>query len=80
MINNRTSSINSIQYKAGNTMDQQYKWRYKTLARAVAAATLVAGASTAQALSFEFGEGGEWELDLDTTVAYSAQWRVSKHP
>ena len=78
MINNRTSSINSIQYKTGNTMDQQYKWRYKTLARAVAAATLVAGTSTAQALSFDFGEGQEWHLDLDTNVAYTAQWRVEK--
>ena len=49
-----------------------------TLAKVVAATTLLAGTSTAQALSFEFGDGGEWELDLDTTVAYSAQWRVSR--
>ncbi len=59
-------------------MNEKCKWRYGTLARAVAAATLVASASTAQALSFEFGEGGEWELDWDTTVDYSAQWRVAK--
>lgn len=59
-------------------MKQQLNWRFTTLARAVGAATLMATASTAQALSFEFGEGGEWELDLDTTVAYSAQWRVSR--
>ena len=30
------------------------------------------------ALSFEWGEGGELRLDLDTNVAYSAQWRVEK--
>ena len=59
-------------------MKQQYKQRYRTLAQAVAAVTLVAGASTAQALSFEFGDGGEWVLDLDTVVSYSAQWRVAK--
>jgi hypothetical protein len=59
-------------------MKQQSKWRYKTLARAVAAAALMAGASQSQALSFEFGDGGEWELDWDTNVAYSAQWRVAK--
>ena len=59
-------------------MNEQCKWRYTTLARAVAATTLVISASTAQALSFEFGEGGEWELDWDTNIAYSAQWRVAK--
>lgn len=30
-----------------------------------------------QALSFEFNDG-EWMLDLDSIVSYSAQWRVSK--
>ena len=59
-------------------MNEQCKWRYRTLARALAATTLVISASTAQALSFEFGEGGEWELDWDTNIAYSAQWRVAK--
>ena len=59
-------------------MKKQSNWRYNTLTKAVAAATLVAGSSTTHGLSFEFGEGGEWELDLDTTVAYSAQWRVSR--
>ena len=59
-------------------MNEQYKRRRKTVAHAVAAATLLAGASTAQALSFEFGDGGEWLLDVDTIVSYSAQWRVAK--
>jgi hypothetical protein len=59
-------------------MNKQCNWRYKALAKAVAAATLLAGASTAQALSFEFGDGGEWELDVDTLMSYSAQWRVAK--
>jgi len=59
-------------------MMHQLNRRYNYLANGIAAATLLAGASTVQALSFEFGEGGEWELDLDTTVSYSAQWRVSK--
>ena len=59
-------------------MIEQCKWRYKTLAQAVVAATLVVTASTAQSLSFKFGEGNEWTLDLDTIVSYTAQWRVEK--
>ncbi|QFU76571.1 DUF1302 family protein [Halioglobus maricola] len=32
----------------------------------------------AQALSFDFGDSGEWTLDWDTIVSYSAMWRVEK--
>jgi len=60
------------------TMNKQFKWRYGTLAQAVVAATFVVSASTAQALSFEFGDGDEWVLDVDTLMSYSAQWRVAK--
>jgi hypothetical protein len=70
--------IQIIKQPGIKSMNKQCNWRYKALAKAVAAATLLAGASTAQALSFEFGDGGEWELDWDTNVAYSAQWRVAK--
>ena len=59
-------------------MKQQNKWRYRALAKAVAAATLAAGASAAQALSFEFGDDSDWYLDWDTNVSYTAQWRVAK--
>lgn len=59
-------------------MKQQSKWPTRILAQAVFTASIVAGTSTAQALSFEFGDGGEWLLDWDTNVAYSAQWRVAK--
>ena len=31
-----------------------------------------------QALSFDLGDDGEWRLDWDTNVAYTAQWRVAK--
>ena len=44
----------------------------------VAATAALFGFSTqAQALSLEFADG-EWRLDLDTIVSYSAQWRVEK--
>ena len=59
-------------------MCEQSKGRYRQLVNAVGFAVLAAGASTAQALSFEFGEGEEWLLDWDTIVSYSAQWRVAK--
>lgn len=59
-------------------MNPQFKWQCKPLVKAVAAATLVASASTAQAMNFEFGDGGEWSLDVDTNVSYTAQWRVEK--
>ena len=59
-------------------MDKQRRWRYKTLTQAVVAATLAAGASTTNALSFEFGNDGEWLFDWDTNVVYTAQWRVAK--
>lgn len=59
-------------------MDQQYEWRYKTLAKAVAVATAAITAASAQALNFRFGDGDEWNLDWDTNVAYTAQWRIEK--
>lgn len=59
-------------------MDQQRRWQYKPLAIAVSTAAMLAGASTAQALSFHFGDDREWLLDWDTNVAYTAQWRVAK--
>jgi VCBS repeat-containing protein len=69
--------IQIIKQPGIKSMNKQCNWRYKALAKAVAAATLLAGASTAQALSFEFGDGGEWELDVDTLMSYSAQRRVA---
>jgi hypothetical protein len=62
----------------GGTMDKQCSRRSKALSQAVFAATLAAGASTANALSFDFGNDSEWLFDLDTNVAYTAQWRVAK--
>ena len=59
-------------------MNPQHKWQSRPLARAVAAAALLASASTAHALSFDFGDDGEWTLDLDTNISYTAQWRVAK--
>jgi hypothetical protein len=48
------------------------------MVQAVGTAVFMVGASNAGALSFKFGEGDEWLLDLDTTVSYTAQWRVSR--
>ena len=45
--------------------------------RAAGCAALLATAPPLAALSFDFGDG-EWRLDLDTVVSYSAQWRVAK--
>lgn len=58
-------------------MNNKLTWQYNTLAKAVAGIVLMGSAASSQALFFEFGDGGEWELDLDTVVSYSAQWRVS---
>jgi len=46
-------------------------------ARAMACALLLAAAPRLAALSFDFGDG-EWRLDLDTVLSYSAQWRVAR--
>ena len=48
------------------------------LVQALSVAALITTASNSHALSFEFGEGDEWELDWDTNLSYSAQWRVAK--
>ncbi len=29
-------------------------------------------------MTFDFGDDDEWQLDWDTNVAYTAQWRVAK--
>ena len=59
-------------------MNRLIQSQCKLLAKAVAIASLIVTANAAQALSFEFGDGGEWELDWDTNLSYSAQWRVAK--
>ncbi|MCB1843362.1 MAG: DUF1302 family protein, partial [Halioglobus sp.] len=51
----------------------------KGLARKVSgslAVLLASGSTGALGLSFDFGPEGEWQLDWDTNVAYTAQWRV----
>lgn len=42
------------------------------------ACALVTSAGPVEALSFQFGENDAWNLDWDTNVAYTAQWRVAK--
>lgn len=59
-------------------MKRQDKWQYRTLAKAVSLATLMAGASNIQALSFDLDDAGEWQLDWDTNISYAAMWRVAK--
>ena len=59
-------------------MTTRYHGPYKLLARALAAAALAACTMHAHALSFEFGDSGDWLLDWDTNVAYTGQWRVAK--
>lgn len=59
-------------------MDKHCSWHHTTLAKAVAAAILAVGASSVQAMSFDFGNDDEWHLDWDTNVGYTAQWRVAK--
>ena len=59
-------------------MIMHYPQRYSILARAVSAAGLLLAASAAHALSFDFGDDGDWRLDWDTNVAYTSQWRVAK--
>lgn len=59
-------------------MKNQSTWQHLTLVKAVATASLAVAASGAQALNFQFGDGNEWNVDWDTNVAYTAQWRVEK--
>jgi hypothetical protein len=58
-------------------MIQQANLPCRILVKTVLAAGLATGVSSATALSFEFGDN-EWQLDWDTNVAYTAQWRVAK--
>ncbi len=59
-------------------MKQHKPRQHKQLVVALSAASLLTGAAASQALSFQFGEDREWQLDWDTNVAYTAQWRVAK--
>jgi len=58
-------------------MNNLYRQSAATFAKSLAAAALATCATHAYALSFEFGQDGEWLLDWDTNLAYSAQWRVA---
>ena len=59
-------------------MEYRLNHRHPGLASTLIAVTLTVAASGTQALVFEFGDDGEWQLDWDTNVAYTAQWRVAK--
>ena len=59
-------------------MNQQTTIKRTVMAKAVCLAGLLLGASQAAALSFDLDEAGEWVLDWDTIISYSAQWRVAK--
>jgi hypothetical protein len=61
-----------------DTMDKQTRWHHQICAKALAVATLVTSVSSVYGLSFEFGDGDEWQLDWDTNIDYTAQWRVAK--
>lgn len=59
-------------------MNYRLSSKYRRLSGSLATAMVLLGPAGAQALSFKFGEAREWALDWDTTVSYSAQWRVAK--
>ncbi|MCR9106186.1 MAG: DUF1302 domain-containing protein [Gammaproteobacteria bacterium] len=59
-------------------MSRHYRKSIVTRQTTLATLALLGFSPLSQALSFEWGEGGELRLDLDTNVAYSAQWRVEK--
>ena len=48
------------------------------LAHTAIAAALMSMAGPSQALNFTFGDNREWNLDWDTNLSYTAQWRVEK--
>jgi hypothetical protein len=50
----------------------------KALVRFAVAASLIVVAPGIQALSFDLDDDGEWRLEWDTNIAYTAQWRVAK--
>lgn len=58
------------------------KTRYGLPNRAIRKTALIvaalAAASSANALYFEFGDDAAWQLDWDTNISYTAQWRVAK--
>jgi uncharacterized protein DUF1302 len=64
--------------EVGMTMEQRKRWPHKPLSEAILSIALLTGAVGSQALSFQFGEDREWQLDWDTNVAYTAQMRVAK--
>ena len=59
-------------------MDRHCHTGIRNCARIAAAATLAAYACRVHAVRLEFGDNDEWQLDWDTNVAYTAQWRVAK--
>ena len=64
--------------QVGHTMDRHCHTGIRNCARIAAAATLAAYACGVHAVRLEFGDNDEWQLDWDTNVAYTAQWRVAK--
>ena len=59
-------------------MNVRLHLKYRRLSGSLATMMALLGPTGAEALSFKFGESGEWALDWDTTLSYSAQWRVAK--
>lgn len=54
-------------------------WQHPRLLAAVCMALWGSCAAPAlMALSFDLDDAGEWRLDIDTNLSYSAQWRVAK--
>jgi len=58
-------------------MNKKCKRRYKQVANAVVGSAFATSAMLVQAMSFDLGDD-EWTLDWDTSIAYSAQFRVAK--
>lgn len=59
-------------------MDRHCHAGMRNCARIAAAATLATYACGVHAVRLEFGDTDEWQLDWDTSIAYTAQWRVAK--
>ena len=59
-------------------MKTRYGLPNRAIRKTAVIVAALAAASSANALYFEFGDDAAWQLDWDTNISYTAQWRVAK--
>ena len=59
-------------------MKTRYGLPNRAIRKTAVIVAALASASSANALYFEFGDDAAWQLDWDTNISNTAQWRVAK--